>query len=80
MGFAQSNEIDKSHRDTYESHLQMDADSWTHNVIMEAYAPNSNSEFLQAHTDNMNRSTMQMQAELNNALMMSPYNGVQRKK
>lgn len=80
MGFAQSNEIDNSNRETYESQMQMDADSWTHSVIMDAYAPNSNCDYLKAHTDNLNRSTLQMQAELDNALMMGPYDGGKRKR
>lgn len=81
MGFSHSNEVDNSNRETYESELQMAADSWAHNVIMEAYSPkNSNSDYLEAHTDNVNRSTAQLQFELDNALMTNPYDGSKRKK
>lgn len=81
MGFSQYNELDNINRGTYESELQLAADSWAHNVIMEAYSPrNSNSDYLKAHTDNMNRSTAQLQFELDNALMTNPYDGSKRNK
>ena len=76
MGFAQSNEVDNIKRETYESEQQMAADSWTHNVIMDAYSPNNaNKDCLKTNTDRMNRSTAQLQSELDNALILNPYDG-----
>ena len=81
MGFAANNEIDNINRETRESELQMSADSWTHNAIMEAWSPNSASslDYSKSDTDNMNRSTQQLQAELNNALMLNPYQNSRKK-
>lgn len=81
MGFAANNEIDNINRETRESELQMSADSWTHNIIMEAWSPNSASglDYSKSDTDNMNRSTQQLQAELNNALMLNPYQNSRKK-
>ena len=81
MGFAENNEIDNINRETRESELQMSADSWTHNAIMEAWSPNFSSglDYSKSDTDNMNRSTQQLQAELNNALMLNPYQNSRKK-
>lgn len=81
MGFAQNDGIDNINRETRESELQMASDAWMHGVIMDAWSSNSNgADYSKAQTDNMNRSTQQMQSELDNALMMNPYANSKRNK